>query len=73
MATEGLESDLVFDIDDACIEWWPEKINNFLDSGGEAGGEDISVWIIQTHGAVEIIWWSLETFKFWAGLIEKTL
>jgi len=41
--TEGSESDFGFNIVDACIEGCPEKVNDFLDSRGEAGGEDVSV------------------------------
>jgi len=41
--TEGSEGDFGFNIVDACIKGCPEKVNNFLDSRGEAGGEDVSV------------------------------
>ena len=41
--TEGSEGDLGFYIVDACIEGCPEKVNDFLDSRGEAGCKDVSV------------------------------
>ena len=37
------ESDLVFDISYACIEGSLKKINDFLDTRGKAGSEDVSV------------------------------
>ena len=35
---------------------------------GETSGENISIGVIQPHGADEVIGWNLKTFKFRAGL-----
>ena len=40
---EGSESDFGFNIVDACIKGYPEEINDFFDSRGEAGCKDVSV------------------------------
>lgn len=40
---EDSEGDLAFSFRDACIELGFKKVDDLLDSRGEAGGEDISV------------------------------
>jgi len=63
--TQGKDSegDFVFSFRDACIECGLEKINHFLDSRDEAGSEEISIRVIQPHGAVEVIRGCLKFFK----------
>lgn len=65
---EDSEGDFAFCLGDACIERGFQKIDDLLDSRGEAGGEDVSVRVVQPHRTIEIVGGNLETVQFGAGL-----
>jgi len=68
MQGKDSEGDLAFSFGDACIELGFKKVDDLLDARGEAGGEDVSVRVVQPHGAVEVIGRDLEAVQFGAGL-----
>jgi len=45
-----------------------EKVDDLLDPGSEAGGEDVAVRVVQPHRTIEIVGRNLETIQFGAGL-----